>query len=90
MGGCRTRYTANVPHLCTHSYPTDPRHHHHEPPTTLLTLSPHRVEVGGGRLQDALQQLAAQPTLWALLAGIAVNVAQVRQCGRCQVRVGRC
>ncbi|GFR45159.1 hypothetical protein Agub_g6543 [Astrephomene gubernaculifera] len=35
------------------------------------------VEVGGGRLVDAAQQLAAQPGLWALLAGLGMNAARV-------------
>ncbi|KAG2498659.1 hypothetical protein HYH03_003405 [Edaphochlamys debaryana] len=35
------------------------------------------VEVGGGRWQDAAQMLAAQPTLWALVGGLAVNLMRV-------------
>lgn len=38
---------------------------------------PHSVEVGGGRLVDAAHMLAGQPTLWALLVGIAINIARV-------------
>ncbi|GLI66317.1 hypothetical protein VaNZ11_010095, partial [Volvox africanus] len=35
------------------------------------------VEVGGGGFLDAAHMLVAQPTLWALLGGVALNLARV-------------
>ncbi|EFJ43005.1 hypothetical protein VOLCADRAFT_96981 [Volvox carteri f. nagariensis] len=44
---------------------------------TAVAAAARRVEVGGGRWVDAVHMLAAQPTLWALLAGVVFNLARV-------------
>ncbi|GLC35236.1 hypothetical protein PLESTB_000586900 [Pleodorina starrii] len=44
---------------------------------TAVAAAARSVEVGGGRLLDAVHQLVAQPTLWALLAGVVLNVCRV-------------
>ena len=50
------------------------RNRHPAAATTSLLLPPplpsHRVDVGGGKPQDALSLLLLQPPLWAALAGI--------------------